>query len=209
MCAKLRLKKIMKKIFILLLLINAQIVKSQISEIVSDNFNFKYKKVVENSRNFELFTSNHNVTVKDKKYKKIQIRFRVNSISKKRTFFDPNKFSLVVKNDKIRVRPIDIKYNYLAHNYEGFTMINSQLKKKKKYKNLKDSFYDYSIDGFKNISPKINFGTMRNSRNEEIFYAGKKLRRNVVDVYFSVPKEFNKGEVYFGNKSVASFLIEK
>lgn len=86
---------------------------------VDEGFNFKLKKVVRNSKRFEGTSSPYRISTAENA-KKIQFRFRIKSVSKKREDFDPNKLSLISGEYKLRFRPIDVKHNMFMTAYTGF-----------------------------------------------------------------------------------------
>ena len=182
--------------------------------IVDNRFEFKFKKAIKNSRNFEVHTSEYFIKA-NKDQKKIQIRFKIKSLSRKKEDFDPNKFYLVSDTYKKRLRPIDMKHNFAMSTYIGFDkLINEPHKDRKEvywynYKpEIKDTFLEYPIAGYEDIDNCINFGTKRKSRNKSIYFDHKQLKSNTVDVYFIVPKSFKTGKLYFGEALVADFKVK-
>jgi hypothetical protein len=137
------------------------------------------------------------------------------SISGEKEDFDPNKFYLISDKYKVRVRPIDLKHNHkVGMDFIGFPYlidfkpIDKRINKWAEYKpEIKDTFWDYKIDGYQDISPSINFGTKRKPRNISPYRDHKGLRSCRIDVYFSVPVDFEKGKIYYGNKIIADFEL--
>ena len=137
------------------------------------------------------------------------------STSGKKENFDPNKFYLTSEKYKVRVRPIDLKHNYaVGMVFIGFPYLidfnpkDKRIKQWAKYKpEIEDTFWNYKIDGFQDISPSINFGTKRKPKKVSPYLDHKELRACRIDVYFSVPKEFEKGKIYYGTKVIADFEL--
>lgn len=180
---------------------------------VNDGFSFKLKKVVRNSKKHEVTSSPYRIGIPENA-KKIQFRFRVKSLSKKREDFDPNKLSLVSEKYKVRFRPIDVKHNEFMTAYFGIGyLVDHDLGDESKFfylsykPDIKDTFEDYSRDGYKNLQANINFGTKTKPDLQTIYYEHKKLRSNLVDFYFSVPKELTKGSIFYGNQKL--FTIDE
>jgi hypothetical protein len=180
---------------------------------VDNTFSIDFKKAIKNSRHFEVHTSSYFVQANTNQ-KKIQIRFKIKSLSRKKEIFDPNKFYLVLETSKKRVRPIDMKHNFAMGSYLGFErLVNEKpIKKKKQWYSyspeIKDTFFDFKMVGFTDVDNCINFGTKRKPRNKAIYFNHKKLKSNVVDVYFIVSKTINKGKIYYGNTLVADFNVK-
>ena len=182
---------------------------------MADNtFEFDFKKAIKNSRHFETHTSSYFVQA-NKNQKKIQLRFKIKSVTKKKEGFDPNKFYLVSDKYKKRLRPVDMKHNYAMTTYLGFEkLIDEKPKDEKKTfwysynPSIKDSFLDFKIDGYSDVDNCINFGTKRKPRNKSIYFNHKKLKSNTVDVYFIVPKDFENGKIYYGNELLEDFKVK-
>lgn len=183
-------------------------------ETQSENYAFRYIKSKENSKIIEGNTSNYFINI-PKGQKKIQIRFKMESLSGRREDFDPNKFYLVSDEYKVRVRPIDVKHNtWIGMYFLGFTYLN-EYELEQNYinawvsydPNVTDTFWNYKINGYQDISPIVNVGTKKKPINISPYFKHKKLRACRIDVYFSVPEEFEKGKIYFGENVISDFNI--
>lgn len=201
-----------KKIITILLLLLAIPCISQTVETAS--FEFDFQKAIKNSRHFEVHNSGYFVQA-NKNQKKIQIRFKIKSTTKKKIDFDPNKFFLISDTYKTRTRPVDMKHNHAMGTFLGFRrLINeSQLDPKKHYAysydpSVKDTFLEFKMDGYEDIDNCINFGTNNKPRNKSVYFEHKDIKSNTVDVYFIVPKEFQKGKIYYGNTQLAEFDVK-
>lgn len=180
-------------------------------------FNFKFKKAHTNTK-FEFHTSHYFIKPNENQ-KRIQIRFRTKSLSKKREMFDPNKFYMVSNEYKNRYRPVDIKHNFFAHGYLEFERLDipdldTTIEKKENYTcnydySVKDTFLDYKIAGFNDVNCCVNYGTKKKPNFRCIYYRPKKIRLNYIDVYFIVPKEYMKGTIYYGNEKLVDFELKK
>lgn len=202
----------MKKALLIALILVTSLVFSQ--KTISENYEFRYITSKKNSKFLEGNTSNYSVSV-PKEHKKIQVRFKMKSISGEKEDFDPNKFSLVSEKYKFRLRPIDLKHNYaVGMVFIGFPYLvdfnpkDEKIKQCVKYKpEIEDTFWDYQIEGYQDISPSINFGTKRKPKRVSPYLDHKELRACRIDVYFSVPKDLEKGKVYYGNEIIADFEL--
>ena len=72
---------------------------------------------------------------------------------------------------------------------------------------VEDTFLNYSRDGFKDISPKINIGTKRKPIIIEPYYDLDTIKSCKIDVYFGVPKDLKKGKVFYGDVLIADFKL--
>ncbi|MDN3491733.1 hypothetical protein [Winogradskyella bathintestinalis] len=198
-------------IFILFILLSLKGFSQDIT--VDGNFRFEFKKAIKNSRHFEVHNSGYFVQA-NKNQKKIQVRFKIKSKSKKKEYFDPNKFYLVSDEYKQRLRPVDMKHNHAMGTFLGFKrLIDEKPKDKKTYwysykPSTKDSFVDYKIDGYEDVDNCINFGTERRPKIKSIYFDYKKIKSNTVDIYFIVPKNFKRGKIYFGNELLKEFNVK-
>lgn len=209
---KQQMKKMKKTIFLLLILISFNGISQ--TTIIDNTFEFKFKKAIKNSRHFETHTSPYFVQA-NKEQKKIQLRFKIKSVSKKKEVFDPNKFYLVSDEFKSRLRPVDMKHNFAMTTFMGFHKLIDEKpnEDKKTYwytynPSIKDTFLDYKIEGYNDVDNCINFGTNRNPNNKSIYFNHKNLKSNTVDVYFIVPKNFTSGKIYYGNELLADFNVK-
>jgi hypothetical protein len=100
------MKEIKTASILFLLLLSTYMLNAQ--EMNIESFSFELKKTVTNSKNFEVHASPGIVTT-GPGTKKIQIRFRIKSLSGKRENFDPNKFYLTSDNHKLRFRAVSLK----------------------------------------------------------------------------------------------------
>lgn len=133
-------------------------------------------------------------------------------LSKKRESFDGNKFYLISDVYKVRLRPIDLKFNYVAHTLWQFDRLtdNAEASGQNAYKfkpEIKDTFLDYSKEGYEDISAKLDFGTKTNPDARFYYFDHKPVRANTIDVYFVVPEEFARGTLYYGDQELTVFEV--
>jgi hypothetical protein len=204
--------KIKNTIYFLLLLLSIEGISQ--TTIVDNTFEFSFKKAITNSRHFEVHMSSYFVQANENQ-KKIQLRFKIKSVSKKKEDFDPNKFYLISDKYKIRLRPVDMKHNFAMSTFLGFEKLIDQepLDKEKTYwysynPMIKDSFLEFKIDGYTDVDNCINFGTKRKPINKSIYFNHKDLKSNIVDVYFIVPKDFEEGKIYYKNELLSDFKLK-
>jgi hypothetical protein len=174
--------------------------------IAADNFKFKFIKAK------KAVGGNYVYTIKTTKdVQKVQVRYKMKSISGEKEDFDPNMFYLVTDEYKKRIRPLDVRHNYaVGWIYIGFGhLVNFQPKDKKlkewlSYKpEVKNTFDDYKIDGYQDVAPNINFGTKRRPKIVSPYLDHKELKSCKVDLYFSLPKDLKKFRVYYGYKLIS------
>jgi hypothetical protein len=174
--------------------------------IVADNFKFKFIKAK------KAVGGNYVYTIKTTKdVQKVQVRYKMKSVSGEKEDFDPNMFYLVSDEYKKRIRPLDVRHNYaVGWIYIGFGhLVNFQPKDKKlkewlSYKpEVKNTFDDYKIDGYQDVAPNINFGTKRRPKIVSPYLDHKELKSCKVDLYFSLPKDLKKFRVYYGYKLIS------
>ena len=201
----------MKKLFLFLFVLCHFSIYGQ-DLITSENFEFKFikAKIARGSNYFYVIKTPDN-------HYKIQVRFKLNSTSSKKEDFDPNKFYLVSDKEKVRIRPIDVRYNYgVGIIYVGFDFLTNYQTTDKNLKQwirydpqIKDTFYDYDIDGYENVYYTINFGTKRKPKMVTPYLAHEDLKSCKMDIYFSVPENsIKKAKIYYGNKLIANIKIK-
>ena len=203
--------KNLKTNLILFLILSSSIL-SNAQEVEIDGFSFDYKKTVTNSKNFEGHSS-PSIIMTGPGAKKIQNRFRIKSLSGKRENFDPNKFYLTSDDNKLRFRPVDMKYNYVVHAYYGFGYLSTVKVEKKgvpvSYKpEIRDTFKDYQIADYKDVDSNINFGTKNKPVLSCIYFDNKEIRSNVVDVYFAIPESLNNVALYYGDVKIKDIILD-
>ena len=202
----------MKKYFTTLLIASSSIMFAQ-SFILDDKFDLEFKKVVKNSRLFELHTSQSLVTA-SKGFKKIQIKFKLKSISKEKEDFDPNKFFMITETFKKRVRPADVKYSSTGGIISFDMLVYNELTEDEKnymYKydpSVIDTFPDYKKEGYEDLNTSLNFGTKKKPDNREIYFGHSNIRSSRIDVYFSVPLELTHGTIYYGSLKLMDFEVK-
>lgn len=180
--------------------------------IVDDGFEINFKKAVTNAR--WLHSSSVYFVVPSENEKRIQVRYRVRSVSGSREPFDPNKFYLLSEEYKARFQTVDVKYNAILHQYNTFGMIaeNSESENKISYldynSNYENSFRKYQKEGYKDIKNCLNFGTKRNPKLECMYFAEKKIRSNIIDTYFILPLDFKEGIIFYGNQKIAEIKVK-
>ena len=202
----------MRKIILLFLTMSSSIIFAQ-TIILDDMFELEFKKVVKNSRFFEIHTSS--VVTASKGSKKIQFRFKLRSLTKEKEDFDPNKFYMITETYKKRVRPADAKFSYHGVVNEFDILVNNELTEKEKKKHLYsydpsviDTFHKYKREGYDDINTSLNFGTKRKPDNKEIYFDHWDLRTSTIDIYFGVPMELTEGTIYYGSEKIIDFQVK-
>ncbi|WP_299116006.1 hypothetical protein [uncultured Winogradskyella sp.] len=180
--------------------------------IPADNFKFKFLKANKARGGTYYYTIKAS-----KEDKKIQVRFKMKSISGGKEDFDPNKFYLVSDEYKVRMRPLDIRHNYATgwifigfDHLTDFQPTDKKLKEWICYKpEVRDTFRDYKIEGYEDVYPSINFGTKRKPKVASPYFDLRELKSCKVDLYFSAPKSMKKFRIYYGEKLLADTAIKK
>lgn len=184
-------------------------------ETIAENYSFKFLKAKKNSKLLEGTTRAYTIKVDKEKSEKIQIRFKIKSLSKEKDTFNPNKLYLISDKHRIRLRPIDITRNFGAGwIFYGFgRLIQNQTDDKRinewaNYKSeIEDVFYNYTQEGYEDISPKINIGSNRKPKIIEPYYDLDDIKSCKIDVYFGVPKDFKKGKLFYAEALIADFEL--
>ncbi len=208
------------KFLVCIVLVLGQTAFGQKSNVVfGDDFNFelikakKEPKITTNSMNYSVYANSNQ--------KKIRLVFKASSNSGKRVRLDPNKFYLLDEKRRERRRPIDIRLLNLSE-YQGFPrLLHEPLIDKDyqiyllKYKpEIRDTFKDYGISGYKDCEAKIsiapNSTIFKRQKPKTItyYYGYKKLSSRRVGLSFNVGKDFKNGKVYFGEQLLSEIHIE-
>lgn len=127
----------MKTRLIILAFLFTQIFYSQI-KIVEDNLTIEYEKTKKASQLIAVT----NVRTKSKKIVQYNIKVRIEMIDNKKRSFDPNKFSLIDYQNKIRLRPVDVAYTNFTDKWHFYKLIKS----KPRYKSLEIRYPFYCMD---------------------------------------------------------------
>ena len=200
----------------LLLFLSITETSSQTNEdeyVLDEKFKFKFIKANKARGSTWVFA----VKNKDKAFKKVQIRMRMKSLSGEKEAFDPNKFYIVSEEMQIRMMPIDVRYNYAAgwifvpFGYlVDFQPQDEKLKTWLEYKpEIKNTFFDYKIDGYQDICTTINFGTKRKPKVATPYLDHEDLKSCKLDVYFSLPKSLKNIKLYYGNVLIKETTLKK
>ena len=113
------------------------------------------------------------------------------------------------------MRPIDITRNFGAgmifYGFDRLLHNNTAHEKVKEWASYKpevnDSFYAYTQKEYKDISYRLNIGTKRNPIIIEPYYDLDIIKDCKIDVYFGVPKDLERGKVFYGDILIADFEI--
>lgn len=204
----------MKIIFLILTLLFTQLFYSQV-EIQEDNLTIEYKR--NNKAGLMVGMGNiTNVYSKSKKLIQYRIKVRIEMIDNEKRPFDPNKFSIVDEQNKIRLRPVDIANS----NYLNQWHLNRLIKNKPNYKSLedrykpdiKDTFLDYEFEGITNVCIPINYEaydkfkiSLKNPKTvaHESYFEPRDFRKQNLNLYFFIPVNSEITTLFYGNKKIA------
>lgn len=105
-----------------------------------------------------------------------------------------------------------MKYTWGARMmYVGFDMLIHKKQDEIPYlvynPEIPDTFRDYPVEGYTDSSPSFNFGRKWDPIYFTPYRGHAKIRNTKIDIYFSVPKNFRKGIIYYGNEKVAEFNL--
>jgi hypothetical protein len=200
----------MKTRLIILAFLFTQVFYSQI-KIQEDNLTIEYEKTKKASQLIAVT----NVRTKSKKIVQYNIKVRIEMIDNKKRSFDPNKFSLIDYQNKIRLRPVDVAYTNLTDKWHFYKLI----KNKPSYKSLenrydpsiKDTFLDYEFEGITNYIIPIHFEaynkykiSFKNPKKvpHETYFEPKELRKRNINLYFPLIKGTKSATLYYGNTKI-------
>tara|TARA_Y100000815_G_C13349158_1_gene503492 strand:- start:6658 stop:7281 length:624 start_codon:yes stop_codon:yes gene_type:complete len=175
------------------------------------NLSIDYKNAQKVSSTMHL---NSVTKIKSKDLMKVKVKCKIRSLNKERV--DPNKFSLVDHTNKLRYRPTDISHQpvamYMAYvrllkdniNYRGRPgfMMSANPSPIKYDPEIKDSFDDYSIDGYTNIELPLKISKKKQS---VVYFEPHKFKKFSALFFFAIPKnlETQSLEFYYGKNKVA------
>ena len=208
----------MKTIFLFLTLLFTQLFYSQI-EIQEDNLTIEYKN---NNKAGQIVGLGNitNVYSKTKNWVQYSIKVRIEMSDNKKRTFDPNKFSLIDPNNKIRLRPIDISNSNYLNQWHLYRLIKDKPNYKSlenRYKpNIKDSYMDYEFEGIKNAIIPINYDAYDkykisikepNKVAHESYFEPRDLKKQNLNLYFFIPVGSEIVTLYYGNKIIADIKL--
>lgn len=186
---------------------------SSYSQIINDDdFTIEIKQTKVNAFNF---TSSSSWIKIPKNMKKLWVRIRIKSNTKKRQWFNPNALSIVSEQCKCRFRPTDVKYAYMMHGFVSFLTLdtedNSEVDdryKRRRQQHSKDIFLDYSLEGYQNIPTIINYGTKKKPKNMSVFYASERFSNKTIDYYFGIHNSIKSVDLYYKNHKIKTIEIK-
>lgn len=137
------------------------------------------------------------------------LELEVNSIDLKSRTFDPNKLYLINQENKIRYRPIHIYSKNDKKRWIPFDLITKKKPKKKSYlqdtyhPEIKDTFLNYSLTGFTDISIPINIG--KGFKDRQVFhFKPKQIIKIKIMLYFYISSDLiDMGTLFYGKEKVA------
>jgi hypothetical protein len=144
--------------------------------------------------------------------KRVQLRLKVRSLNKEFTLLDPNKLSLTNDANKIRFSVSQVQFATFFRS-KGFTRLTtSYTEENKTYAvkydpSVKNTFDDFSQEGYKDAPICLNFGTKKRPDVHTIYFKPNTIDKNVLDVYFVVPNEMKTGKVYYGDTFISDIKI--
>ena len=191
----------MRKSFILIslfcLLLNHDLFSQKIN-IDEDQITIEYVKGREAS-----LLNPSNVYTRSKDAKTVVTRVKMKTFSNKKELFDPNKFSLVIEDKKVRCRPVDILFKNFTDWWHFSKVSKTKPRDKKSYykynPSIKDTYLDYTIEGIKNLELPVNLGTRKKPEEHILYFVPKKLRSRGIRIYFILPEYISSGTLYYGN----------
>lgn len=217
----------MKKIVLFLFVLSFQSIISQ-EVIIKDSLSIEFIKTKKTSKKYN---TRSNVKVKGNKVKRILTRCKVKALFDQPV--DINAFSLVDTINKMRYRINEyIGYKGVSVMGSGYTSKmylkeNLKNKKGKPYKGIpkydakiKDSFEDFSLEGYTNIEVPIRFGTNRSLAAEfsgdkkeiisTVYYSPTKMDQFTAEIYFIVHNTFPEThyELYYGYRFISEVDTE-
>lgn len=194
---------------IVLMQIFAQKTYSQTVVVPDDKLEFTVKKVKAANSIFNASTvhfTNENVF-------RIKINLKMKTEKGKRVMFDPNKFSFLDNDHKIRLRPTDITFQNMTDFWSFSKCSKQELKKEKKrllYKpELEDTYYNYSPMGYKNQAQPVNYGNKKNPDLHIVFFHPKKMRNRNLHLFVVVPKSMKNGNLYYGDTKLMDINMDQ
>jgi hypothetical protein len=144
-----------------------------------------------------------NVRTKSKKIVQYNIKVRIEMIDNKKRSFDPNKFSLIDYQNKIRLRPVDVAYTNFTDKWHFIKLI----KNKPKYKSLNKK---YTIDEISSHLT-VNRGTIKRwIENKAVpsHYYFDLCRMDGIEIDYTKHSEKEKDQ-FFTAKETTQYCIDK
>ncbi|WP_310992159.1 hypothetical protein [Aequorivita marina] len=177
--------------------------------IESENLSLKMVKARRIGAFSVQFGGTYNI-LSGKDDKRVQVRLKLRSLDGKETMFDPNKLSLVSDGFKARFSVSEALFATFFRS-KGFQLLTTNNTEKPIFAtydpSIKNTFNEYSINGFKDCAVNLNFGTKRKPIIHTIYLKPNFIDKNVLDIYFIVPNELKNAKLYFGNTLISEIKI--
>ncbi len=204
----------MKTIALLLTLLCATVVEAQV-EIQEDNLTIEYENTNKAGQIVGLGNIT-NVYSKSKTWVQYSIKVRIEMIDNKKRPFDPNKFSLIEPQNKIRLRPIDIANANYMNQWHLFRLIKDKPSYKsleERYKpDIKDTYVDYEFEGIENVIIPVSYDAYDKYKisikepkkvAHESYFEPRNIKNQNLNLYFFVPESAKSATLYYGNQKIA------
>jgi len=152
------------------------------------------------------------IKIKSREIKTVMVKIKMNTLTDVKELIDINKFYLIDDKTKSKIKLIDASFLEVTQ-YFNFTKLVDEkyasLAKKHSYfsfdSSVRDTFYDYDIDGYNNIVFPINFGTKRKPKECIIYYKPKKFKKKKLILFFPFLKSSKNTTLYYGNEEIQNF----
>ncbi|WP_055437656.1 hypothetical protein [Lacinutrix algicola] len=197
------------RIILLLSLISLSSYSQSKQKFENGNLTVDYQKAKKVSKTFNLNSSSK---LKSESFIKISIKCKIKSLNKED--IDINKFSLVDHKNKLRYRPMDISFQpvmgYLAYP----KLLKSKLKLGSMYKHqaglaykpeIKDSYVEYTIEGYTDVEVPFNFGTKKNPKKSVVYFRPNNFHKFKSLFFFPISKSAENPdlEFYYGKEKIS------
>ncbi|CAL2104170.1 conserved exported protein of unknown function [Tenacibaculum sp. 190130A14a] len=195
-----------KKLLLILLCVSAlNSMNSQELELEKENIAIKYHWTKEISKN-SIWTPVKLNTKSKNKLKRIYVKVKMMTLDKTKRDFDINKFILLDVKNKLKIRPTDISYQYVA-SVIPFNRLSKDKNVNVRYgirydDTVKDSFIDFDFPGYNTFQVPINYGTTKSPELHITYFEPEAFKKRRISIFFTVPFNVNTAELYYGNEKL-------
>jgi len=134
-------------------------------------------------------------------------------LKNKDDIIDLNKFSLIDHSNKLRYRGSDISIGHPLGYKEGSILMMEKVANTSIYGSynpeIRDTFSDYTIDGYQDIQRKTQFGLRKKDVTQTYFHpVGKGVKR--VRLIFYIPNQLKEKEyqLYYAQTKVGTITLK-
>ncbi len=195
-------------LFFLLLVLGGSLLHSQRFTIENE----KYFIEILQTNKADIFNASSSMSMKSKTFNTVHIQLRMATSNGEEALFDINKFSLVDKTNKLRIRPVDVAHRMVMQQLSFPRLATKSLAQShpeiEEDISVPDSFHHYEFDGYEVLEIPLSFNTWGKTNSQVLYFRPGMYKKKKLDFYFPFLKSSSIGVLYYGEEQVAIVVFK-